>query len=334
MNKNYKKILFHESLSTAQKVRFHEIYPSIIENSPDPHLLVLNENKDLEWQSLIGKNDIYIYLDEFSNLVVDCSLNSNLNTLDSSGRIKNTEIYNQSSRVGIGRKPLLNYKFDISIPKNKLQTAFHIGDGSYGFSMGNGTFDGFIPEIIGMGSDENDAGLYLIGKSGNDTSSNIPLIIIDGRNSKDSYLENRPILGITSFNYNDYKLVIDQFGCVGIGKFPEIYKLEVEGTVCAKDFKQLSSKKYISNINYNIDYSLIYDISPAKYNINEKEYYGLLSEDLINIIPCLVGLKNGEPNDISYTSIISLMIKTLQHQHNEITNLKLNIENIERQLIK
>ena len=270
MNKNYKNILFHESLNTAEKVRFHEIYPIIIENSPDPHLLVLNKNKDLEWQSLIGKNDIKLYVDEFSNLVIDCSFNGNLDTLDSSGRIKNTEIYNQSSRVGIGRKPLLNYKFDISIPKNNLQTAFHVGDGSYGFSMGNGTFDGFIPEIIGMGSDENDTGLYLIGKSGNDVSSNIPLIIIDGRNSKNSYLENRPILGITSFNYNDYKLVIDQYGRVGIGKFPEIYKLEIEGTVYAKDFKQLSSKKYITDIEYNIDYNLIYDISAAKYKINEK----------------------------------------------------------------
>jgi hypothetical protein len=330
VNTNYKNILLHQSLSTAEKTRFLEIYPNIIDNSPDPHFLILNENKDLQWRSIIPGENVNLYLDNNSNLVIDCSLSGTLNTLDALGRIKNTEIYYQSTRVGIGRKPLLNYKFDISIPANKLQTAFHVGDGSFGFSMGNGTSNGFIPEIIGMGSDENDAGLYFIGRAGNDISSNIPLIIVDGRNSKDSYLENRPIFGITSFNYNDYKFVVDQFGCVGIGKLPEIYKLEIEGTICAKDIKQTSSKKYMEDVDYNINGDLIYGIKPVKYRINEKVYYGFISEELFEIIPSLVGLKNGEANDISYFGLIPLLVKTLQKQNEEIQNLKFRISNIEK----
>jgi len=124
-------------------------------------------------------------------------------------RIKDTDIYYDGGRIGVGRFPLFNYKIDVQIPKNTLITAFHIGDGSVGFSMGNGTTDGFIPEIIGIGGTENDAGLYLVGIANNDIKSNTPLIILDGRNTYGMALKNRPILGITSGNYNDYVLLVD-----------------------------------------------------------------------------------------------------------------------------
>ena len=91
-------------------------------------------------------------------------------------------------------------------------TAFHIGDGSVGFSMGNGTTMGFVPQILGIGGDENDAGLYFVGIAGNDRSSNIPLIILDGRDAYNDKLINRPILGITSSKYNKYMLLIDAKG--------------------------------------------------------------------------------------------------------------------------
>jgi uncharacterized coiled-coil protein SlyX len=151
------------------------------------------------------------------------------------GRIKSTNIYYENGRVGISRPPLHTYKFDIAVPENTLMTAFHVGDGKYGFSMGNGTSQGFIPEIIGMGSDENDAGLYFLGKAGNNLGSGIPLIIMDGRSATNYPLKNRPIFGITSGDYNDYKLLVDGRGRVGIGKIPEIYKLEVQGSIQAED---------------------------------------------------------------------------------------------------
>jgi hypothetical protein len=145
-------------------------------------------------------------------------------------------LFHKDGKIGIGREPLYTYKFDIAVSENTLTTAFHVGDGRFGFSMGNGTNDGFLPEIIGMGAGEEDAGLYLIGRAGNSLASDIPLIIIDGRSSADEELRNRPILGITSADYRKYKLIIDQKGNVGIGKKPEIYKMEVDGEIGAKDF--------------------------------------------------------------------------------------------------
>jgi hypothetical protein len=151
------------------------------------------------------------------------------------GKIRSTNIYYESGRIGISRPPLLNYKFDIGIDSNKTGTGFHIGDGKCGFSMGNGTSDGFIPEIIGMGFDEDDAGLYLLGKSGNSKGSHVPLVIIDGRSSDHRALINRPILGVTSGDYNNYKLVIDAEGNIGVGKIPRQYKMEVDGDIEALD---------------------------------------------------------------------------------------------------
>jgi len=150
--------------------------------------------------------------------------------------IRSTNIFYKDGRIGISRPPLQNYKFDIAVPPDTLMTAFHVGDGKSGFSMGNGTSQGFIPEIIGMGFDENDAGLYFLGKSGNNIESEIPLIIMDGRDAGHGPLRSRPIFGITSGDYTKYKFLVDQNGNIGIGKIPQIYKMEVSGSVEAEDF--------------------------------------------------------------------------------------------------
>lgn len=145
-------------------------------------------------------------------------------------------LFHKDGKIGIGREPLYTYKFDIAVSENTLTTAFHVGDGRFGFSMGNGTNDGFLPEIIGMGAGEEDAGLYLLGRAGNSLPSDIPLVIIDGRNSADEELKNRPIFGITSADYRNYKFIVDEKGNIGIGKKPEIYRMEVDGEISATDF--------------------------------------------------------------------------------------------------
>ena len=150
--------------------------------------------------------------------------------------IPKTPFLYKEDQVGLGRIPIYTYVFDIAVSENKITTAFHIGDGKRGFSMGNGTSNGFLPEIIGMGQNEDDAGLYLIGRAGNSKHSDIPLIILDGRDSEDSQLKNRPIFGITSATYDKYHLIVDHKGRVGLGKKPEIYKLEVDGEISALDF--------------------------------------------------------------------------------------------------
>lgn len=134
------------------------------------------------------------------------------NPINLKGQLRNTNLYFNDSNIGIGRTPSFNSKLDIEANIDELSTIIHIGDGSVGFSMGNGTSKGFIPEIIGMGLDENDAGLYFLGKSRSELKSNIPLVIIGGLSPKN----NRPILGITTGKYDDYVVLIDQVGTVTV----------------------------------------------------------------------------------------------------------------------
>jgi hypothetical protein len=155
-------------------------------------------------------------------------------------------VHLDGSRIGIGRKPLFTYKVDIDAPIDHRCTALHIGDGLCGFSMGNGTYDGFVPEIIGMGSTEKDPGLYFIGKTSSTLPSNVPLIVIDGRQGNNMPLTNRPIFGIANGNYTEYELLVGHDGNVGIGKYPGIYKMEVNGTIRAKDVVTDSSISLLS----------------------------------------------------------------------------------------
>jgi len=197
-------------------------------------IILMNNNSNLLLNQIIVDNSIQSFKEiiphyEYSNnpqsLVKDATGNiywSAINTIDLSintivnNIFSDTDIYYDNKRIGIGRKPLHNYKIDLAIPQNNLMTAFHIGDGSFGFSFGNGTNQGFIPEIIGIGSDENDAGLYFVGIAGNDKPSDIPLIVFDARSTYNTRLINRPIVGITSGNYNEYDILLDANGNIKI----------------------------------------------------------------------------------------------------------------------
>lgn len=178
-------IILTQIIGTDSSYSFREIIPFSNENKY-PQTLIKCDNENILWSP------------------IDLSLNLVVND-----KVKDTNIYYNEERIGVGRFPLHNYKVDIAIPKNTLMTAFHVGDGSFGFSMGNGTTKGFIPEIIGVGSEKDDAGLYFVGIAGNDEPSDIPLIVMDGRNTFSTQLNNRPIFGVTSGNYNDYAMLID-----------------------------------------------------------------------------------------------------------------------------
>jgi hypothetical protein len=231
----HNNILLHQINVEDRTISFKEIVPIFDPSAIPNHILSLDSSGNICWIKPTSNSEIQ-EIPEFSIIEDD--------------RIKQTQIYYKDGRVGISRPPLLNYKFDIEVPQNTLMTAFHIGDGKHGFSMGNGTSQGFIPEIIGMGSDENDTGLYLLGKAGNNLSSAIPLIIIDGRNAAHEALSNRPIFGITSGDYLSYKLIVDHQGRLGLGKIPEIYKMEVEGVIEAHDFvvDNLSTKALMNEV--------------------------------------------------------------------------------------
>jgi len=182
----------------------NECIPALTNDLKDVKFLTFGS--DINWSSIKGSGNIILTQDSSGDLTIDVSVNT----------FQDTEMYFKNGQIGIGRYPLYNYKVDVAVPENTRMTAMHIGDGTFGFSLGNATDTGFLPQIIGIGSDENDAGLYFLGKTTLDISSNIPLIIFDGRDANNNSLTNRPIMGISSGSYTDYKFLIDQIGNVNI----------------------------------------------------------------------------------------------------------------------
>jgi len=221
-------------------------------------------------------------------------------------------------------------KYDIQLNKDEHKTVFHIGDSSYGLSFGNGTINGFIPEIIGRGYNETDAGLYLVGKAGNNEWSNIPVVIIDGRSADNTSLKNRPIFGITSGSYNQFNLIIDENGKVGIGKIPTDNLLEVAGSISATSFKTNSSKKNKKNIKNNINPYKTYSLQPVTYynKLNKNIEYGLIAEDVAKVIPELVDNKEN-PQYILYNGLSALLLATIKFQRDEIEKLEDRVKNLE-----
>lgn len=140
---------------------------------------------------------------------------------DASGNIKwhtilisnndnnNENIFFDKNRIGIGRTPKFSYLIDIDCKSNENNTAVHIGDGTFGFSFGNATNEGFIPQIIGVGSKETNTSLYFLGISPNENESTVPLLVFDARNSFAKKVTNRPLVGFTSADYDNYSMLID-----------------------------------------------------------------------------------------------------------------------------
>lgn len=243
------QIIYGDTLS------IQEVKPQI-EDSSTNKFLSLSKDKNLKWISapynqFQGSERISVINDD-GIIKIDASIDTRLIIDD---RLKGTNIYYSDGRVGVGRGPLYTYKFDIAVPENTLMTAFHVGDGTYGFSMGNGTNQGFIPEIIGMGSNENDPGLYLIGRAGNNIPSSIPLVIIDGRNNRHEKVMNRPLFGVTNAEYDKYKFLIDQNG-----------NIEVNGKILATDFILDSSISITDLVEIIIDQKTQIDILKDKFS--------------------------------------------------------------------
>jgi len=187
-------------------------------------------DKNIRWSNMNDSSTITVKFDEKGSITLDTSLNV----------FKDTGMHFKDERIGIGRIPLYNYKVDIGVPENTLMTALHIGDGTYGLSLGNGTAEGFLPQLIGIGSDENDAGLYLLAKTTKDIESNIPLVIIDARRVNNETIVNRPLIGITNGEYSNYKFLIFANG-----------NINIDGMINAKDFiidNSISTKNLLKEI--------------------------------------------------------------------------------------
>jgi hypothetical protein len=229
-------VIIHQVLLSDESLSIQEVKPLRIDSSIN--LFFSLKNNILKWEPFELNNGSDIYITNNNGVVtIDASVDTRVIVND---RLRETNIYYVDERIGVGRVPMYTYKLDIAVPENTLITALHVGDGTYGFSMGNGTSQGFIPEIIGMGADENDAGLYFIGRAGNQRSSSIPLIILDARNSLNGIVTNRPLFGVTSGQYDKYKFLIDKLGDV-----------KADGNVRAKDFildSSISLKQLVNTI--------------------------------------------------------------------------------------
>lgn len=288
-----------------------ETIPIISNNIEHDKFLILDTSGNLKWQSLLS-DSIHRNIDKNGDIRIEYSAS-----------LEHFGMYNIDNRIGIGRAPLKNYQLDIMAPKDCHSTALHIGDGVYGFSMGNGTTNGFVPEIIGIGSDSNDPGLYLLGKTSSYIASDIPLIIIDGRNNDNTPLQNRPIVGITNGNYNNYNFVVDYDGKVGLNKKPEIYNLEINGIALCDELK-ISVDGYEKS-NKDIDSSKILELTPSVYTKigNNRPHYGFDVDNMKSLYPEIVGHnKKREPIDISYIELIPILVDIIQHQHARISELE------------
>lgn len=150
----------------------------------------------------------YLTIDEENNLVWKC-IDNNLNY---------KSLYIKDNRIGIGREPLYKYKFDIALAENTVETGMHIGDGKYGFSLGNGSKTGFIPQILGMSRNTDESALYFVGRTGDADldKSEIPIITFDCRNIYNTNMLNRPLLGIKINGQKTYKMLLDEKGILHV----------------------------------------------------------------------------------------------------------------------
>lgn len=239
-----KNILLKQVHVNDDNFTFKEHLPAL----SDGDFGVLTFSDDIRWSSIKSGDNINISYDASNNIIISAKID--IPKIDA---FKNTPLFFKENRMGIGREPLYHYIVDIATPIDTVSTALHIGDGINGFSFGNATSEGFLPQIIGLGADKDDAGLYFLGKSSSKLKSSTPVIIFDGRNKDDTILKERPILGISNGSYTDFEILVDAKGRMGIGKTPKKYKLEVEDSILVHDVlidTDTSTLSLISELNF------------------------------------------------------------------------------------
>ena len=95
-----------------------------------------------------------------------------------------------------------------------------------------------------------------------------------------------------------------------------------------------SSSRYKSNVSSMEDIGWIYDLNPVNFNYNsdetETKQYGLIAEEVEEVNPSFVSYnEEGKPETVSYSQLISPMIKALQDQNKLIEELQARIEALE-----
>lgn len=81
------------------------------------------------------------------------------------------------------------------------------------------------------------------------------------------------------------------------------------------------------------DIDWIYDLRPVNFvyksDKSNSKQYGLVAEEVMNINPALVTYdKHGKVDAVTYSRMITPLIKAVQDQEKEIEQLKVEIENL------
>ena len=97
------------------------------------------------------------------------------------------------------------------------------------------------------------------------------------------------------------------------------------GTLNSTDFNSLSDKNKKDNIESLVDaVNVINNIKPVSFTWkdNGNKAYGVIAQDVEEILPDIVSTNKEGVKSVSYTQIIPFLIQVIQEQHKEIQKIK------------
>jgi succinate dehydrogenase flavin-adding protein (antitoxin of CptAB toxin-antitoxin module) len=120
---------------------------------------------------------------------------------------------------------------------------------------------------------------------------------------------------------------------VGIGIDDPQCTLHVNGSVCAKTFKASSDLSLKNTIKpLNIDFNsleVINQLNPVSFhwndyseNINNNTNYGLIAQEVINILPDIVSIDNSNIHSIEYNQLIGILIQSVKDLNKKVNKLE------------
>ena len=203
--------------------------------------------------------------------------------------------------------------------------------GTFSTAMGGGNAYGNVSVAMGKTT----AGSYYscaIGRYNDNTGGNLidwvptdPLFIIGNGDASDNrhtaVLVRKDGSVVLPDVYNDPVLSLLPYRDLYISAFGQIGYLA-------------SSLRYKKNISSMEDVSWLYQLRPVNFIYNsdnsETKQYGLIAEEVEDVNPLFVSYNDkGEVETVSYSQLVTPMIKALQEQQQLIEELKARIEDLE-----